>query len=140
MRQCGDCTLCCKLLEIHEIPSGIGEYCQYCKVGSGCMIYEARPKECSDYQCMWTMMDRVSDDLRPDKCGIIFDRIAEDVITARLDEAREMTPLIEGQIKSFGAEGFSVVVFHDRKAQGYLNKGHSKEYVIGKVRGRANIY
>lgn len=138
MRQCGDCTLCCKLLEIHDIPSAIGEYCQYCKVSNGCMIYDARPKECSDYQCMWTMMDRVSDDLRPDRCGIIFDRIADDVISARMEG--EMTPLVEAQIQSFGREGFSVIVFNGRKSQGYLQKNHSKEYVLGKVRGSADIH
>ena len=133
MRDCDGCTLCCVELETHDIPSAIGEACRHCTVAVGCQIHESRPKECQDYQCMWTQMEQVGEKLRPDKCGIIFDRIGDDVITGRLSEDRDMTPLIEGQLASFLREGFSIVVFHGEKHLAYLQDHHDREYVIGVI-------
>ena len=85
-------------------------------------------------------MEDVGLELRPDKSGIIFDRAGEDVITARLEEEREITPLIEGQISAFLREGFSVVVFHGIKKLGYLQDGHDREYVYQVIHGRAKLH
>ena len=87
---------------------------------------------------MWTQMEHVAEELRPDRCGIIFDRIADDVISARIDG--EMTDLIMAQIQSFGREGFSVIVFNDKGYEGFLHSNHNQDYVMDVVRGRANIH
>lgn len=50
-RSCGKCTLCCKVLSIGELDKPQGEWCRHCKVGVGCSIYDARPKECSGFYC-----------------------------------------------------------------------------------------
>jgi len=139
MRQCGECTMCCTELETHDIPSAIGETCKHCTV-DGCGIHKTRPKECRDYQCMWTQMKVVGDELRPDKCGVIFDRIGEDVITGRLSESKDMTPFIEGQVASFMKEGFSVVVFHGAKHFAYLQDEHDKEHVTGVISDRSKLH
>lgn len=85
-------------------------------------------------------MDNVGESLRPDKSGIIFDRAGEDVITARLEEGLELSPLIERQIGFFLEEGFSVVVFQGAQKLGYLQDHHSKEYVYEVIRGRAKLH
>ena len=90
--ECGECNLCCKLLETHDVISKIGEYCQYCD--KGCSIYSVRPKECRDYYCMWSQMSHAGIELRPDKSGIIFDKMSGDVITARLDVDAKIKDLV----------------------------------------------
>ena len=128
MKPCGECTLCCKLLETHDIPSEIGVYCHHCK--DGCTIYDERPKECRTYQCMWSQMETVSDELRPDKCGIIFDRISDDVIAARIEADRKLNGLLTAQVDYFNNEGFSVVIFRGREKKIFLNDRHTETDVI----------
>ena len=133
--QCGECTLCCKLLETHDIASEIGVYCHHCK--DGCTIYDERPEECRTYQCMWLQMENAGEDLRPDKCGIIFDRMSDDVITARLDDDLKINDLVMSQINNFKAEGFSVLIFRGNDRKYFLNDRHTEDYVTGIVRGCA---
>jgi hypothetical protein len=74
-RQCGECTLCCKLMGVEELDKAGGTYCQHCRVGNGCNIYPTRPSSCATWHCGW--LDPLcavllpSDDLRPDRCGFV---------------------------------------------------------------------
>ena len=135
MKSCGECTLCCKLLETHDVPSEIGVYCHHCL--NGCQIYDERPKECRDYQCMWSQMDTVSDELRPDRCGIIFDRISDDVIAARIEEGKKINDLLMAQIQNFKNEGFSVMIFRGRDKKLFLNDSHTESCVLEAIHDRA---
>lgn len=85
-------------------------------------------------------MGIVGEELRPDKCGIVFDRAGDDVITARLEEGLELSRLILSQIESFYREGFSIVVFQGGKKMGFLQDEHDREYVYGVIRGRAKLH
>lgn len=138
MQNCGECTLCCKLLQLNEIPSAVGEWCQHC-TKEGCGIYGEHPKECREYQCMWSQMPNqfATLELRPDKCGVIFDRQSDDVIAARIEEGQMINNLLFGQIGSFNREGFSVLVFRGKQRKHFLAEGHTKEYVDEVVRKRA---
>jgi hypothetical protein len=89
---------------------------------------------------MWSQMENVGEELRPDKSGIIFDRAGDDVITARIEEGMEFSELVLGQISSFMREGFSVVVFQGVKKLGYLQEDHSRDYVYGVIRDRAKLH
>ena len=86
---------------------------------------------------MWLQMDNAGIDLRPDHCGIIFDKMADDVITARLDDNRKINPLVMGQINSFIEEGFSVLIFRGGESKYFLQDDHTEEYVRESVYGRA---
>lgn len=138
--ECDKCTLCCKLLETHDVPSPIEEYCIHCKPNKGCKIHATRPKECSTYQCMWSQMVNSGEELRPDRCNIIFDRISDDVISARLEKGKKIEDLVFGQINSFVNEGFSVLVFRDKEKKFFLSKSHTKEYVLGKVNDHSQLH
>ena len=50
-RSCGTCTLCCKVLKIEEMAKPQGNWCPQCDIGTGCKIYEDRPKECATFYC-----------------------------------------------------------------------------------------
>jgi len=91
---CGDCSLCCKVMAIPEIPKDDGVWCQHiCKNHKGCGIYETRPQVCRDFLCMWRMgmtgPGTSPKHMRPDRCGVVFGQgTREDIIGAYVDPAR----------------------------------------------------
>lgn len=96
--------------------------------------------ECSEFRCMWHQMERAGEDLRPDRCGVIFDRASEDVIVARLEEGKKLNPLVMQQIKSFKSEGFSVLVFRETSSRAFTKEGHTLEHLLEAARGRAELH
>jgi len=70
MRECGDCTLCCKLPAIKDFKDGY-KWCENCNIGKGCNIYETRPKPCIDFDCMWKD-ERTNEELKPNKVGFFI--------------------------------------------------------------------
>jgi len=53
-RECGDCTLCCKLLAIPELGKRKDVWCPNCdQSGNKCMVYETRPDSCRAFDCLW---------------------------------------------------------------------------------------
>ena len=72
-RECGPCTLCCKVMRIPEMPDRLSnEYCPHAKKAKGCSIYRTRPQSCRDFECAWLMYPNVfTDDMRPDKIHVM---------------------------------------------------------------------
>jgi uncharacterized protein len=75
-RSCGECSSCCRLLEItverapgFEKPAG--EWCKHC-VKPGCGIYASRPQLCKDFRCLWLDDERLGPEWRPDVSGLIL--------------------------------------------------------------------
>jgi len=64
-RECGDCSLCCKVLEVPALYKPQGQWCKHCKPGSGCATYRLRPKACRDFNCLWLTEDWLNDDWKP---------------------------------------------------------------------------
>jgi hypothetical protein len=72
MRRCDGCTMCCKLMLIHELEKPEGVWCKYCDIGIGCQIYEQRPAECRSFRCGFLQLGTLSEDWRPSKCKIVL--------------------------------------------------------------------
>jgi len=72
-RSCGTCTMCCKLPAAPEpLNKPAGVWCQHCDKAQGCRIYDERPQGCRDFMCLWKVMPDFPEDLRPDKCKVIW--------------------------------------------------------------------
>src|SRR3984893_4955306 len=73
-KACGECSFCCKVLEIAELAKSAGKLCDHClNSGSGgCGIYAGRPQVCRDYECLWKGDRDMSPRLRPDRTGTIL--------------------------------------------------------------------
>lgn len=71
-RECGTCTLCCKLLAIEELSKPQGTWCPHCKPGKGCMTYPTRPQSCQDFQCLWLRMEELPEELQPSQCKCVL--------------------------------------------------------------------
>lgn len=53
---CQDCSGCCVVFEVKDVPKGFGEPCKHLGstlFGHGCQIYGERPDACKRYVCLW---------------------------------------------------------------------------------------
>jgi hypothetical protein len=113
-KECGPCTMCCKILVIEELEKDAGPLCKHCKIGKGCKIYTKRPDTCRDYQCSWTTERSMSPQLRPDKTGTIIQVDPDsDEVQAVCDPDQPMqwrkSPLVFKYLVSRAKEGDRVV-------------------------------
>ena len=137
---CGNCTMCCKLLNIKETESKPGEYCKHCNPGTGCKIYEERPESCRIFECAWKQMEHTAEDLRPDKCGVLFEKWADYVMVGTTEY--KLSDLILGQIDYFRGEGISILMInHKEKSRTFfLAPNHNKQFVRDEINGSTKLY
>lgn len=79
-KACGECSVCCKVLEITQFDKKAGLWCEHCGSAGGCGIYATRPDICRDYECLWKGDRGLSARLRPDRVGVV---LMEDPDTGR---------------------------------------------------------
>jgi len=71
-RRCGECQACCVVFTVPEMEKGRHERCRH-QCETGCAIHSApRPAACTDFVCEWLADRKWPEELRPDKCGIVF--------------------------------------------------------------------
>jgi hypothetical protein len=83
-RQCGDCTLCCKVMAIEAFAKPVNSWCPHCKPGRGCAIYADRPAECASFGCLWLVNDLLDAHWKPDKSRFVL-TTSDDGIEVRCD-------------------------------------------------------
>lgn len=74
-RSCDDCSMCCKLpaleFDIDGIDKPAGEWCAHCRPGKGCAVYDARPKGCASFMCLYLDDPTLGQEWRPTKSKIV---------------------------------------------------------------------
>jgi len=83
-KRCGDCTLCCKVMEIEQLAKPAHAWCPHCRPRQGCAIYQDRPAECRDFSCLWLVNDLLDEAWRPSKARFVL-TTSEDGIEVRCD-------------------------------------------------------
>lgn len=81
-RQCGGCSLCCRLVPVEELHKPAGKRCKHQRFARGCMIYAVRPISCREWSCMWLIGDEGGQPLdlaRPDRSHYVVD-VMPDII------------------------------------------------------------
>ena len=84
MRQCGTCTLCCKLMGIGALDKPQGAWCVHCQPGQGCGIYPDRPQECRNFHCLWLTDESLGEEWYPKKSKMVLTHEGDRII-ARVD-------------------------------------------------------
>jgi hypothetical protein len=81
-RQCGACTVCCKILPVNVrgLQKTANVLCRHVEEGQGCRIYSERPGVCRSFYCEWRLNPQLPATWRPDKCAIFIQRIAREHI------------------------------------------------------------
>ena len=93
-RECGDCSLCCKLLPMPEFNKPAGTRCQHQRHGIGCNIYPRRPTPCKLWQCRWLNGDKTGS--RPDRAHYVVDIMPDFVTVVPKDGSDPMqVPVIQ---------------------------------------------
>ena len=72
-RQCGDCSLCCKVLGIPELNKAKDDWCPNFAAGTGCRIYADRPPSCHDFICRWLSDPTMGPEWKPSICKMVLD-------------------------------------------------------------------
>src|SRR5690349_9288053 len=70
-RECGECTLCCKLMAVEDLKKAAGTWCTHCTTGSGCRIYETRPQESRHFVCAWLESTTLDEQWKPSRCKFV---------------------------------------------------------------------
>ena len=72
-RICGGCKECCYVYPVPELGKLDREWCRHCNE-AGCAIHDQEREEvCEAFRCMWLKMPSTfPENLRPDRCGVIF--------------------------------------------------------------------
>ena len=134
--ECDGCTLCCKLLPVPWMDSQANEYCKECDIGVGCKIFKKADENCRIFECCWKQMENANITLRPDKCGVVFEKISDEVIIGLMDI--ELTNLMLNQIGYFKKEGISVLMVNqaEKVRTFYLADGHTIPFVKEKIKNK----
>jgi hypothetical protein len=72
-RQCGDCSLCCKVLGIPELEKPKDAWCPNFLAGTGCRIYADRPPSCRNFVCRWLSDTAMGPEWKPNVCKMVVD-------------------------------------------------------------------
>lgn len=129
MNRCGDCDMCCYIPRIQALNKKPDTLCDnYCPMKKHCKIYKDRPSECSEFDCMW-LQSGAHEDLRPDKCGVMFEKISDDLIYGTQDPRQEPSNLGMAQVDQFNKQNFSVVINYKGKKEIYEADGHTIENI-----------
>lgn len=106
MQECGECTACCYACKVVELNKKRYTPCKY--ADKGCKVYHDRPKSCREYQCAWLTQPKVAISLRPDKCGMIFEKSDEETILCGFVE--KPTEVAIRQLHNFRKQGYRVFI------------------------------
>ena len=104
-RECGQCTLCCKVLPIKELGKPHDQWCQHCDVGRGCRIYDQRPSVCRGFYCDYRTQALVGEHWFPARSKMVLfsepdgNRLAIYVDSSRSNAWREQP--YYGEIKQW---------------------------------------
>jgi hypothetical protein len=119
-KACGECSFCCKALEITEFAKPAGAWCAHCQKNGGCGVYATRPNVCRDYECLWKSDRGLSSQLRPDRVGaILMEDPDSDEYRAVCDPAKPLawrTPLVFKHLVAMAKTGRIVVAKAGLKA------------------------
>lgn len=71
-RECGSCSMCCKVYNVPEINKPAGTWCTHCKPGRGCGIHDALPSQCATFNCMWRIREELPPHWKPDQAKMVI--------------------------------------------------------------------
>jgi hypothetical protein len=87
-RECGTCTLCCKLMRVPELEKPPDKWCPNCAIGKGCKIYEVRPPVCRQFLCVYLLDSTMGEYWKPSHSRIILSNSVATVLRVHVDPDR----------------------------------------------------
>ena len=88
VKPCGDCSLCCTVLAVHELSKPCGQRCDLLAEAGGCSVHATRPGACRSFQCFWTLSTVLDEAWKPDRSGLVLWSNIEGRLIVEVDAAR----------------------------------------------------
>ena len=85
-RECGTCTLCCKVAGVHELSKPSGVWCRHCTKDKRCAIYDERPSSCRSFFCQWMIAKGLGPEWKPERAKFAL---------VKTDSGRRLTALVD---------------------------------------------
>lgn len=139
MKPCGECSLCCKLIDVPGL-AGVGKWCPHCKPGTsigGCQIHDNRPEVCLGFNCFWRA-ESWPDEFRPDKCKVIFEALpGVKTILVSIDPSRPDAWKEDGvlrAIKILQGKGRPLVLKTVNDSKMFAPEGWTQDMVLAEIK------
>jgi hypothetical protein len=138
-RDCGTCTLCCKVYEVPSLAKPSNQWCTHCAPGKGCGIWQTRPDHCRAFFCLWMTDTRLASEWKPDKAKFVltFDpgsRFLMVQVDPGAPKAWRQEPYYS-QLRKWSqalmAEERMVLVFNNKHATVLLPNGETELGILG---------
>lgn len=71
-KDCGTCTLCCKLFPVPELDKPSGAWCRHIVQGRGCGIHATRPQVCRAFHCQWLYNPDLGPEWKPETARFVL--------------------------------------------------------------------
>ncbi len=84
-RECGSCSLCCKLMRVPWLDKPSGTWCQHVRKGQGCAIYETRPEGCRNFACGYLYWPKAGQHWFPARCSMVIYAVDKTRMVIRVD-------------------------------------------------------
>lgn len=123
--------MCCTLFDVPELDKPSMKDCVHCAVNVGCKIWKNRPQVCRDFVCAYYQDDSAPMTLRPDKCGVVFEKIKDQLFFGTLHPDYDLSQIVKDQVYYFNKDGFSVVIRDIKNNQMLfsLAQGHTQPMI-----------
>lgn len=128
---CGDCTLCCTTCAVDELDKPYNVVCNHCQ--NGCTIYEFRPKTCREFSCAYHQTENTNVAMRPDILGVVFEKLADDLMFGSVIANRKDFTHLNGQIAHFLKNDINTVLVKSGVPLVYHVDGASPESLLKRV-------
>ena len=122
---CGECTLCCTLFKVDWLEKPENTPCIHCD--TGCAIHNEKPKECTDFNCSYIQSSVDNENMRPDKCGIIFEMLTGKIFFGTV--SGNVSYAGYRQVENFLDQGFSVVLSKNGEPEFIINDRHKESEI-----------
>jgi hypothetical protein len=64
--------MCCKVYPVPILSKPAGKWCQHCKPGQGCGIWEDRPEFCREFFCRYMIDPNLGPEWKPEVCKFVM--------------------------------------------------------------------
>ena len=127
-RNCGTCSMCCKVFRIEEVEKVAGQWCRHVVPGRGCGIHATRPGICRTFFCHWLQNGTLGPEWKPERAKfLLYTENAGRRLVVGTDPAApaawRKAPYY-AMFKRWAAvnlgKGFQILVFHGTRATAVL--------------------